>query len=126
MASVSSAIGADYSWPVERVIDGDSFTVRMPGLPPELQPVEIRVRGVDTSELKAKCTAERLGALKAKAYSETALLGSSPTLRDIAWDKFGGRIDATVILGDHDLAELLVQAGLGRRYDGGKRQGWCP
>src|SRR5690348_16428036 len=58
-----------YDWPVLGVIDGDTLKVHLPGLPMELQPVMIRVRGIDTPETRGKCAAERLAANKATALT---------------------------------------------------------
>ncbi len=41
-------------------------------------------------------------------------------------DKFGGRVLARVESNaGEDIATLLIAAGLGRPYDGGKRASWC-
>ncbi|MCY4502217.1 MAG: thermonuclease family protein, partial [Alphaproteobacteria bacterium] len=53
---------ADYSWPVVRVVDGDTVKVDASAdLPPELASLSIRLRGVDTPEKggRAKCETER-------------------------------------------------------------------
>ena len=42
---------ADYSWPVVRVVDGDTVKVDASAdMPPELASIAIRLRGVDTPE----------------------------------------------------------------------------
>src|SRR5690606_14880276 len=71
-----SAQAADYQWPVLSVLDGDSLKVELPGLPAELNPVTVRIRGIDAPEAgsKAKCDAERERADRATAMLE-ALLG---------------------------------------------------
>jgi micrococcal nuclease len=115
------------SWPILRVYDGDTFFVAIPSLPPELREVGIRIRGIDTPELnnKAKCDWERRKGAEAKARL-TALLGSGPVeFRDLAWDKYGGRIDAAVTAGSRDIAADMIAAGLARPYGGGRRKGWC-
>jgi endonuclease YncB( thermonuclease family) len=122
--------GARYEWPVIGVVDGDTLKVHLPGLPMELQPVKIRVRGIDTPELKGKCASEKAAARKAGAFTrglvETATAKERPIhFSKIDWDKYGGRIDADVAIDGRSLADMLVSAGLARRYDGGKRGGWC-
>ncbi len=119
-----------YEWPVLRVVDGDTLDVHLPGLPPELQPVKIRVRGIDTPEIRGKCASEKEMARKAKAFTagkiEEAQASAQPiAFANVDWDKYGGRIDADVAVGGKSLADMLVLAGLARRYDGGKRAGWC-
>ncbi len=57
-----AAEGADYQWPVVRVIDGDTVVVdASTDLPPELAELKVRLRGVDTPEKggRAKCDEER-------------------------------------------------------------------
>ncbi len=122
--------GARYEWPVVGVIDGDTLKVHLPGLPAELQPVKIRVRGIDTPELHGKCASEKSAAKKAGAFTrdlvEAATAKNRPIhFSKIDWDKYGGRIDADVAIDGRSLADMLVSAGLARRYDGGKRRGWC-
>lgn len=122
--------GARYQWPVVGVIDGDTLKVHLPGLPTELQPVKVRVRGIDTPELHGKCASEKLAAKKAGAFTrhlvDTATAKKRPIhFSKIDWDKYGGRIDADVAIDGRSLADMLVGAGLARRYDGGKRGGWC-
>jgi endonuclease YncB( thermonuclease family) len=58
------AMAADemrYAWPVIGIKDGDTLTVNLPGLPPTLNPVAVRLRSVDTPESggRAKCASER-------------------------------------------------------------------
>lgn len=122
------APAAEYQWPVIGIVDGDTIRVDLPGLPPELAPVEVRVRGVDTPEAgsRAKCDDEASRAAEATAYTEALVMrGGKVTFRDPAWDKYGGRVLATVLINGQDLAALLIGAGKGRAYDGGKRAGWC-
>ena len=70
-----------------RVIDGDTIRVAI-GIWPDEEVTAIRVRGVDTPELKAKCPEERALAQKAKAFTAGFLLaGSIVILRKIKADK---------------------------------------
>lgn len=111
---------------VASVYDGDTFRINLEGLPPELNPLKVRVRGVDSPERGSpRCPEERQGAERARAFAEVTL-GSSVVLRDLEWDKYGGRINADVeVEGGHDYATLLVASGNARIYDGGQRRGWC-
>lgn len=117
---------AGYAWPVAGVVDGDTLQVRLPGLPGELQPVSVRVRGVDTPETggRARCEAERRDGARATAFTEAMLRSGSVRFVDPEWDKYG-RVLATVTVAGEDLAAALIRAGRGRPYDGGKRGGWC-
>lgn len=117
-----------YSWPVVGVKDGDTIAVEIPGLPTTLNPVAIRLRGVDTPESggRAKCAAERNLAKRATGFTKWAVARAKRiefAMPD--WDKYGGRIDAEVWIDGASLADQLIAAGLARAYDGGKRNGWC-
>jgi micrococcal nuclease len=126
---ISSAQASEpATWKIATVHDGDTFEVIIPDLPPKLQRVGIRVRGVDTPEMggKAKCATERILANQAREFT-VAFLGYGPLqLEDLEWDKYGGRVDAQVLVDGKDLAPALIAAGLGHPYSGkGKRAGWC-
>lgn len=117
-----------YSWPVVAVKDGDTIAVEIPGLPATLNPVAIRLRGVDTPETggRAKCAAERNLARRATGFTKRAVARAKRIeFARPDWDKYGGRIDAEVWIDGASLADQLIAAGLARAYDGGKRGGWC-
>jgi endonuclease YncB( thermonuclease family) len=119
---------ADYAWPMTGVVDGDTLKVRIPSLPAELQALSARVRGIDAPEAgsHARCELEQDRAARATARLKALALGSGTvTFRDPAWDKYGGRVDATVLINREDLAPTIIQAGLARPYSGGRRQPWC-
>lgn len=123
----SPAIAADYRWPILEVVDGDTIAVELDGLPPELRRVLVRIRGVDAPETggKAGCASERRLAARATDFTRERVAGDV-VFRQPSWDKFGGRIDADVIVGGRSLGDELVGAGLAHRYNGrGKRPGWC-
>lgn len=117
-----------YSWPVVGVKDGDTIAVEIPGLPAALNPVAIRLRGIDTPESggRAKCADERELAARATAFTRRAIAGGRLVqFAALDWDKYGGRIDAEIWIDGALLADQLIAAGLARAYDGGKRGGWC-
>ena len=107
--------------------DGDTLSVIVPELPDPLQRMSVRVLGVDTPEIRGRCESERRKAADARAFVLFAFRGAETVEIDvIGWDKYGGRIDAHVRMPDgRDLATALIEAGLGRPYDGGRRAGWC-
>lgn len=119
---------AEYRWPVTRVVDGDTIEVDLPGLPPELARVKVQVRGVDAPETAttAKCPKERKAGEAAADLTKALIAGADEvTIRDPVWDKWGGRIQADVLIDGRLLARALIEAGHGRPYQGGKREGWC-
>ena len=120
---------ADYSWPVVRVVDGDTVKVDAGAdLPPELASLSVRLRGVDTPEKgrRAKCDAERQAADAATAFAKEAIRKArSIVVRNPAWGKWGGRVIADLILDGRPLSSALIEAGHGRAYGGGRRKTWC-
>lgn len=111
---------------VERVIDGDSLAVRV-DLWPGLQVATIvRLRGIDAPELAGRCPEERRRAAAARDALAALVGDGTVSLAAVETDKYGGRVVADVADAEgRPLAEALVDAGLARPYDGGRRDGWC-
>jgi len=125
---VSAADQLRYAWPVVGIKDGDTLAVHMPGLPPTLNPVAVRVRSVDTPESggRAKCASERTLAERATRFTRQAIAAARRIeFEKPSWDKYGGRIDADVWIDGKLLSDRLIGAGLARHYDGGRRRSWC-
>jgi len=107
------------------VTDGDTFRVRIPVWDNVEVVTAVRIRGIDTPEIKGKCPAEKAMALEAKARL-TALLNGPVQLLHVDPDKYAGRVDADVLVDGKSVAAVLIAEGLARPYTGGARQGWCP
>ncbi len=106
--------------------DGDTMTVNAhypwPGMTIR---TAVRIRGIDTPEIRGLCEAETELAKKARDLV-IANVGDHVELTNIALGQFAGRIIADVALADgRSLAALLITEGLGREYHGGTRLGWC-
>ena len=138
-AMVAAIVVADRSWPgasdvvpgpvparVVAVIDGDTITVRARIWLGQDVETRVHVAGVDAPELRGACPRERALAVAARDFLVAAVGDAAVTLTDIRYDKFGGRVLARVENAEGDsLSTLLVSAGLGRVYGGGKRASWC-
>lgn len=128
------AQGADYLWPVTRVIDGDTVAVDASAdLPPELARLRVRLRGIDTPEKnwRAKCPFEQEAGRRATVFTESQIDRARRNDRRIVvrnpkWGKYGGRVIADLVLDGQTLSALLIEAGHGRLYDGKRRKSWCP
>lgn len=84
----------------------------------------MRLMGIDTPELHdARCPAEHAAASRARQALE-ALLHEPVTVERRGTDRYG-RTLAVVRQHGRDIALDLVARGLGRRYHGGMRGGWC-
>lgn len=115
-----------FSKQIIRVIDGDTLLIEAEWVPNPLpKQIYLRVYGIDTPELKAKCQRERQMAHLAKEFTQTFTSGQNISIDYISWDKYGGRILGIVRAGSLDLAAQLMEAGLARPYDGKLKKSWC-
>lgn len=111
---------------VLRVVDGDTLEVEARIWLGQGVQVAVRLRGLDTPELKGRCEAERDAATKAKARLAQLVGDGEVKLADVGYDKFGGRVLARVSdTKGRDLAQALIAEGLARAYDGKARRTWC-
>jgi endonuclease YncB( thermonuclease family) len=111
---------------VLRVLDGDTFEARVHVWPGLDVTTKVRLRGIDAPELKAKCSEERAKAEAARNALAAILAQGEVGIGQVGLDKFGGRVDATASTKTTpDVSAALLQAGLARSYDGGRRAGWC-
>jgi endonuclease YncB( thermonuclease family) len=107
---------------VVRVVDGDTVVVEAHPWPDQSVRVSVRLRGIDTPELRSKCPPVRAAALRAKAtLAERLSPGDIVELRNISGGKYYGRVVAEMSRDDQDMADLLIDDGLAVRYDGGRR-----
>ena len=105
--------------------DGDTCTFHIPGLHPIIgEDISVRLRGLDTPEIKGKCQKERDLAIKARDRLRVLLKGKHIILKDIVRGNYF-RIVATLIANGQDVSEILIREGLARPYGGGKRKEWC-
>lgn len=113
---------------VLKVIDGD--TVRVSARIWLNQTVEtlVRLKGVDTPELKGACPREKELAAQARAVVMQSLPeGETVQLLDVEPDKYGGRVVARLQTPDgKDLSAVLIASGLAYAYHGGRKTPWCP
>lgn len=110
---------------VVHVVDGDTFEAKAAIWLGQSVDVRVRIAGADAPELHARCDAERTMALAAKDWLARRIEGRDVRLSALRYDKYGGRVDATVRDGAGDVGEALIRAGLARPYHGGRRGGWC-
>lgn len=116
----------DLTATVVSVYDGDTMTVTIPEVHPLLgENIPVRVRGIDTPEMKD--TRPEIHALAVQARNMVrgfCPVGSTVELRDVGRDKYF-RIDATPVCGGVDVAAELVKAGLAHGdYQGGTKVKW--
>ena len=107
--------------------DGDTIKADIAIFPHLIVDGAVRVIGVDTPEINGKCVAEKEGAKTAKTFVDAWLKANAPiVITSVKADVYPGRYDAIVLGADGSrLSDALIKAGLGRIYNGGKRQPWC-
>ena len=126
VALASAALASEQRVPaaVLSVYDGDTITVEARIWPGLTWTGSVRVRGVDTPEIRGKCAAEKAAAIAARDFVRNAV-GDAVTLAGVAHGKYAGRVVADVVLSDgRNLATVLIEAGYAP-YEGGQRRGWC-
>ena len=69
--------------------DGDTCNAIMLGVPDSIKKIKVRIRGIDTPEIKGKCENERKLALKAKDFINDLIKNSTVLyLKDFEWGKY--------------------------------------
>ncbi|MCL1039469.1 thermonuclease family protein [Shewanella submarina] len=111
---------------VVSIYDGDSITVNVDEWPPFLgEKITVRVKGIDTPELRGKCDMEIQQARMAKQFTVSKVRNANIiTLSGIERGKYF-RVIADVSLDGVDLGDLLLNAGLAIPYNGEKKPDWC-
>lgn len=112
---------------VVRVVDGDTIQVNAQTWLGQTTSTLVRIRHVDTPELKGRCPQEKE---KARAARDQVIawapIGSQVQLQNVETDKYGGRVIADIILANgKPLHEALIAAGFARPYEGKAREPWC-
>ncbi len=111
---------------VLEVIDGDTILVRARIWLGQEVEIRVRLQGVDTPELGGACERERALARRARDFVRHQIGGGEVVLRDIQYGKYAGRVVARMSTAEgRDITTALLEAGLGRPYDGGRRSSWC-
>jgi len=112
---------------VLRVIDGDTLEVRARVWLGQEIVTRVRLAGIDTPELRGRCTAEKEQARQARAALQQMIQSGQVRLRNIRYGKFAGRVLADLETDDgQDPQQILLRKGLARPYDGATRTSWCP
>lgn len=104
------------------VYDGDTFKINLScSLAAYCDKVSVRVRGVDTPEIKGKTKREKELAKQAKTFTKDFLAKTPVTLRNCGRDKYFRLLCDVSNREGKDLAKELIKHDLGYSYDGGKK-----
>lgn len=107
---------------IASIYDGDTFKINLNcSLAVYCEKVPVRVRGVDTPEIKGKTEREKKLAQKAKEFTKKFLSQEPINLSNCSRDKYF-RLLCDVKNGQgKDLARELIKSDLGYSYDGGTK-----
>jgi micrococcal nuclease len=111
---------------VGTVYDGDTFSVTINQWPEIIgKNISVRLKNVDTPEMKGACYQEILKAREAKKFTVQRLRSAKKVeLKNMSRDKYF-RIDADVFIDGKDLAQELINNQLATAYSGGIKPDWC-
>lgn len=107
---------------IVKVRDGDTFIINVKNIPDVFgDNIAVRIRGIDTPELKDEREEIRKISIQAKEELEKLLLNAKKiTLYNLGRDKYF-RLLASVKADNVDIAEYLIKKGLAKKYNGGKK-----
>lgn len=111
---------------ITSIYDGDTFRANIKDYPKIVgHRMSIRILGIDTPELKAKCKREKDLAINAKRLTASMLGdGKRIELRNIKRGKYF-RILANVYVDGISIGDELIRNNLALEYDGGTKIDWC-
>lgn len=107
--------------------DGDTVKVDIPGLHPIIgKSINIRIRGIDTPEIRGKCLEEKIKAKKAKKRVRELLIDAKHILlQQMGRGKYF-RIVAVIVADGVNIGKTLTKEKLAVSYFGGKKTAkWC-
>ena len=111
---------------VTSIYDGDTFRANIKNYPKIVgYRMSIRILGIDTPEMRAKCSKEKELARAAKKLTVSLLRGAEHIeLKNIKRGKYF-RLLADVYVDGVSIADELMKGGFAVEYDGGTKIDWC-
>lgn len=108
------------------VYDGDTITVVFL-LGNEPIQMKIRIKGIDTPEVKAgkgKLKAEKIAGKLCRDYLRSLVGNKIITLIISDWDKYGGRMIGDIFVNSENVSNIMLEKGYAKSYDGGTKHKW--
>ena len=128
LALSTTLYAADMVLPIRGISDGDTIKTTLK-LPCPLCNVSVRIVGIDTPESNylAKCPAEQAKGIAAKKFLDNFIsTADTMIVRNIKWDKYGGRMDGTVEIKGINVGAMMISNGFAKEYTGvGPKPDWC-
>ncbi len=121
-----------YDVKIVSVYDGDTFKVNLPcGYPIFCSNISVRVKDIDTPEIKTANKCEKAAAKRAKKLTQDFLSVGSIILKNCERDKYFRLLCEVknILFGEEiDLSKLLLKNKLAYKYFGGTKRkiNWCP
>ena len=107
---------------IASIYDGDTFKINLNcSLAVYCEKVPVRVRGVDTPEIKGKTEREKKLAQKAKEFTKEFLSVAPVSLSNCGRDKYFRLLCDVTNGAGKDLAHELIKRDLGYSYQGGTK-----
>lgn len=111
---------------VIKIIDGDTVLVDATPWPSQTIRIYVRLRDIDTPEIKSKCKKERIAAYQAKQALTKLMGGDTITLHHIAGGKYYGRILADIKTHSGlNASDQMLKIGHAKPYKKGRRKSFC-
>ena len=79
-AQAKEVLAGPFDFELVEVIDGDTFRARVKIWLGQTVTVKVRLKGIDTPEMRGKCAAEKKLAQQAKAFAENGSRKTKPSL----------------------------------------------
>jgi endonuclease YncB( thermonuclease family) len=119
-----------YAGIVTSVYDGDTVTMNVSVWANQTVEAKVRLKGIDTPEIRGKCPEEKELAIKAREFLKEMTLNKFTILEAIPYTgaptgKFGRVIGTLYTPFNKNINQMLVDKGLARIYIGGIRRSWC-
>ena len=107
---------------VIKVYDGDTITVaaKLPYPDSPIYRFSVRLNGIDSPEIKAKSSTEKMLAVNAREALSGRILNRIVQLKHTSTEKYG-RLLADVYLGETNMNEWMIANKFAVPYDGGTK-----
>lgn len=111
---------------IVKIYDGDTFFINIDKtLDVFGKNLGIRIKGVDTPEIRGKCSQEKFKAILAKEYLKQSLeKANCIILKNLERGKYF-RVLADLYINGENIADKLLEQNLAVKYQGGKKHSFC-
>jgi|TARA_R110000824_G_scaffold156625_1_gene329787 micrococcal nuclease len=121
---MSNATPYAYNAYVVSVYDGDTITVILDMGMGVQKKAKCRLYGIDTPEIRGKTVREKTAAKVARDRVRELVNEKTVLIQSLTKPDKYGRLLVKVWINDIYINDLLIEEGLARAYDGGKKSPW--